>query len=289
MNHEDADPCFQHYVRQIVRYPLLTRSEETALAKKVLKGNKSAKERMINSNLRLVVRIAKSFANMGVPLMDLISEGNIGLMKAVERYDPSRGGKFSTYGVWWIRQAVQRALSDQGRTIRLPVHLVDKIGKLRRIGANLSSELGREATDMEIAEEMGLEAAKIQLLKQASSRPASLDAPIGGDDGGLLGDLIGDASAEDPYECMSEKSGRAELSEMIQLLNERERAIITARFGLEGKDSLTLKEVGERFSVSRERIRQIEREAISKMRRGYALREKLRPIVPRHSQRRNRC
>jgi hypothetical protein len=176
MNYEDSDHGFQLYLRQISQYPLLTPAQELSLAAKIKKGNKAASAEMIRANLRLVVKIARDYANLGMPLLDLISEGNIGLMKAVERFDPAKGGKLSTYGSWWIKQSIKRALANQGKTIRLPVHLVDKIAKIRRVGAGLSDELGREATDEEIAEEVGMNASKVTQLKQAAIRPASLDA-----------------------------------------------------------------------------------------------------------------
>ena len=179
MSYEDSEAGFQHYLRQIAQYPLLSPAQEITLAAKIRKGDKKAKEEMIRANLRLVVKIARDYANLGLPLMDLISEGNIGLVKAVERFDPSKGGKLSTYGAWWIKQSIKRALANQGKTIRLPVHLVDKIAKIRRVGASLSDELGREASDEEIAEEIGMNAAKVSRLKQAAIRPASLDAPVG--------------------------------------------------------------------------------------------------------------
>lgn len=273
MSYEDSDPGFQHYLRQIARYPLLTRVEEIRLAAKIKKGNKPAKTLMINSNLRLVVKIARDYANMGMPLLDLISEGNIGLMKAVERFDPSKGGKLSTYGSWWIKQSIKRALANQGKTIRLPVHLVDKIAKIRRVGVGLSDELGRDVTDEEIAEEVGMSAAKVTQLKQAAIRPASLDAPVGDDDSTEFGELIGDASAVDPSEQLSEKNLQEEVSDLVDHLDERERWIIGSRFGLDGSDPITLEEVGVKFGVTRERIRQLQNSALSKMRKALTMRE----------------
>lgn len=279
MNYEDTDAGFQHYLRQIAQYPLLTPAEEITLAARIRKGDKKATETMIRSNLRLVVKIARDYANLGLPLMDLISEGNIGLVKAVERFDPSKGGKLSTYGAWWIKQSIKRALANQGKTIRLPVHLVDKIAKIRRVGASLSDELGREATDDEIAEEIGMNSSKVSRLKQAAIRPASLDAPMGDEDSTEFGELVGDEAAVDPYENLSDKNMQTELGDLIGQLDEREKRIITARFGLDGDEPITLEEVGEKFGVTRERIRQLQNIALSKMRRALAKREKLKDRV----------
>jgi RNA polymerase primary sigma factor len=268
MNYEDSDPGFQLYLRQIGQYPLLTPSQEISLAAKIKKGNKEAKAEMIRANLRLVVKIARDYANLGLPLLDLISEGNIGLVKAVERFDPAKGGKLSTYGSWWIKQSIKRALANQGKTIRLPVHLVDKIAKIRRVGAGLSDELGREATDEEIAEEVGMDAGKVTQLKQAAIRPASLDAPVGEEDSTEFGEMVGDTAAVDPFE---------EVGDLLTQLDERERKIIDARFGLDGSDPITLEEVGDKFGVTRERIRQLQNIALSKMRRALAKRERMSP------------
>jgi RNA polymerase primary sigma factor len=275
MSYEDSDAGFQHYLRQIAQYPLLTPAQEITLAAKIKKGDKNAKEEMIRANLRLVVKIARDYANLGLPLMDLISEGNIGLVKAVERFDPSKGGKLSTYGAWWIKQSIKRALANQGKTIRLPVHLVDKIAKIRRVGTSLSDELGREATDDEIAEEIGMNASKVSRLKQAAIRPASLDAPVGDEDSTEFGELVGDEAAVDPFENLSEKNLQVELGDLLGQLDDREKKIISARFGLEGSDPITLEEVGEKFGVTRERIRQLQNIALSKMRRALAKREKM--------------
>jgi RNA polymerase primary sigma factor len=273
MNYEDSDPGFQHYLRQIAQYPLLTTERETELAAKIKKGNRAARAEMIRSNLRLVVKIARDYANLGLPLMDLISEGNIGLVKAVERFDPAKGGKLSTYGSWWIKQSIKRALANQGKTIRLPVHLVDKIAKIRRVGAGLSDELGREASDEEIAEEVGMNPAKVRQLKQAAIRPASLDAPVGDEDSTEFGEMVGDEHAVDPFENLSDKNIQVEVSELLTGLDDRERRIITARFGLDGSDPVTLEEVGDLFGVTRERIRQLQNIALSKLRKALEKRE----------------
>jgi len=283
MSYEDSDPGFQLYLRQIAQYPLLTPAEEIKLAAKIKKGNKAATAEMIRANLRLVVKIARDYANLGLPLLDLISEGNIGLMKAVERFDPAKGGKLSTYGSWWIKQSIKRALANQGKTIRLPVHLVDKIAKIRRVGAGLSDELGREATDEEIAEEVGMNAGKVTLLKQAAIRPASLDAPIGEDDATEFGEMVGDAMAVDPFENLSDKDIHMEIGDLLSKLDDRERKIINARFGLDGSDPITLEEVGDKFGVTRERIRQLQNIALGKMRRSLNKLEKMNPKALAHA------
>jgi RNA polymerase primary sigma factor len=277
MNYEDSDSGFQLYLRQIAQYPLLTPAQEITLAAKIKKGDKAATDEMIRGNLRLVVKIARDYANLGLPLLDLISEGNIGLMKAVERFDPAKGGKLSTYGSWWIKQSIKRALANQGKTIRLPVHLVDKIAKIRRVGAGLSDELGREATDEEIAEEVGMDAGKVTLLKQAAIRPASLDAPLGDEDSTEFGEMVGDVAAVDPFENLSDKNMQLEVVDLLGQLDEREHRIIAARFGLDGNDPITLEEVGVKFGVTRERIRQLQNIALSKMRKALAKRERVTP------------
>ncbi len=275
MNYENSDHGFQVYLRQIAQYPLLSPAQEVDLAAKIKKGNLAAKEEMIRANLRLVVKIARDYANLGLPLLDLISEGNIGLVKAVERFDPAKGGKLSTYGAWWIKQSIKRALANQGKTIRLPVHLVDKIAKIRRVGAGLSDELGREATDEEIAEEVGMNAAKVTQLKQAAIRPASLDAPVGEEDSTEFGELVGDTAAIDPYESLSDKNMQMEVGDVLDQLDDRERKIINSRFGLDGSEPITLEEVGDKFGVTRERIRQLQNIALGKMRKALAKREKV--------------
>ncbi len=277
MSYEDADPGFQLYLRQISQYPLLTPTQEIALAAKIKKGNKAAAAEMIRANLRLVVKIARDYANLGLPLLDLISEGNIGLVKAVERFDPSKGGKLSTYGSWWIKQSIKRALANQGKTIRLPVHLVDKIAKIRRIGVGLTYELGREATDDEIAEEVGMDASKVTQLKRAAIRPASLDAPVGEEDSTEFGELVGDEAAVDPFENLSDKNMQLEVGDLLGQLDERERKIIDARFGLDGSDPITLEQVGVKFGVTRERIRQLQNIALGKLRRALNKRERMDP------------
>ena len=199
MTSEDSDAGIKIYLREIGRIPLLTPQQEIDLAARIKKGDREARVLMIKANLRLVVKIALDYANFGLPLLDLVSEGNIGLMKAVERFDPAKGGKLSTYGAWWIKQSIKRALANQSKTIRLPVHLVDKISKMRRVSLQMSKELGREPTDDELAEEIGLSRGKVSQLKRASMRPASLDAPISDDDSTEFGEIVGDEDAQTAF------------------------------------------------------------------------------------------
>ncbi|MCW1922921.1 RNA polymerase sigma factor RpoD/SigA [Luteolibacter arcticus] len=272
----DSDSSLKVYLREISKTPLLTPEEEVKLAKRIAKGDKEARAHMIKANLRLVVKIAQDYSGYGLPISDLISEGNIGLMKAVERFDPAKGGKLSTYAAWWIKQSIKRSLANQSKTIRLPVHMVDKIAKMRRISTMLAEALGREPTDEELADEIGLPRRKLAMLKQASQRPTSLDAPINEGEATEYGEIIGDDRAEDPLESLSEKNLHGELSGLLGVLDKRERRIIDERFGLTGKTPMTLEEVGREFGVTRERIRQLQNVALTKMRK--ALRRKDKPL-----------
>jgi RNA polymerase primary sigma factor len=263
----DADTAIKLYLREIGLVKLLTPQEEIELAARIKKGDKKAREHMIKANLRLVVKIARDYEGIGLPLLDLISEGNIGLMKAVERFDPKKGGKLSTYGSWWIKQSIKRALANQSKTIRLPVHLVDKISKMRRIGMRLQEELGREPTDEELADELGMTAARVQQMRLAAIRPASLDAPIGDDDSNNFSDVVQDENATSPYENLEDKTVVGMLQDMVKHLNEREATILRYRFGLDGGTEKTLEEVGVKFGVTRERVRQIQNLALRKLRK----------------------
>ena len=273
---ESPDTNIGLYLREISQVPLLTPQEEVKLAGQIQRGNKKAREKMITANLRLVVKIAHDFGNYGLPLLDLISEGNIGLMKAVERFDPKKGGKLSTYASWWIKQSITRALANQSKTIRLPVHLVDKIGKIRRVAAQITEELGREPTNEELAEELGLPLAKVAHLKTVAVRPASLDAKISADDDTAFGDLVSDEHAENPFAVLRDKDLREEVGDLLEVLDARERKIIAFRFGLEGGRERTLEEVGRKFGVTRERIRQLQNIALLKMRKALGKREELK-------------
>lgn len=264
----------QLYLQEIGKTALLTPEEEVKLANRIQKGDKAARDHMISANLRLVVKIAMDYKDFGLPLLDLISEGNIGLIKAVERFDPSKGGKLSTYAAWWIKQSIKRALANQSKTIRLPVHLVDKIAKMRRTAMALTEELGREPTDEEIAIELQIPTNKVAHLKSVSVRPASLDAPVGDDgDSTTFGEMVGDEKTVNPLDSLKDRSEKSDLHRMIEQLDEREAEILRHRFGLDGYDELTLEEVGQRFNVTRERIRQLQNIALSKMRKAIARHE----------------
>ncbi len=278
---EDTDSGIKIYLREIGQIPLLTVADEIRLAAKIKKGDKEARSLMIRSNLRLVVKIAHDYSNLGLPLLDLISEGNIGLMKAVERFDPAKGGKLSTYAAWWIKQSIKRALANQSKTIRLPVHLVDKISKMRRVSLQMSEELGREPTDEELAEEVGLSLSKVSQLKTVAIRPASLDAPISEDDSTEFGEIVGDEEAQTPFELLSDQNLRDEVGDLLAVLEKRELEIIMQRFGLNGGKPKTLEEVGKKFGVTRERIRQLQNIALLKLRR--ALQKKEKPLNFVHS------
>ena len=263
----DGDTAYQLYLKEIGQTALLTIEEENALAARIKKGDKAARERMIKANLRLVVKIARDYEGYGVPLLDLISEGNIGLMKGVERFDPTKGAKLSTYSAWWIKQAIKRALANQGKTIRLPVHVVDKLFHIRRAEARLQEAFGREATDEEIASELDTTPDKIRELRTASQRPASLEAPLGYDSDNRVADVVADDNADDPYEELEGKANTAMLREVMKDLDPREVTILRYRFGLDGDDEKTLEEVGRKFGLTRERIRQIQEIALKKLRK----------------------
>jgi RNA polymerase primary sigma factor len=268
-----TDIGLNRYLREIGRFALLTPQEEIELAKKIKKGDTAARERMINANLRLVVTIARDYVNLGLPLLDLISEGNIGLTKAVERFEPTKGAKLSTYAMWWIKQSIKRALANQSKTIRLPVHLADKLAKMRRVSLQMSDELGREPTDDELGEELGIASDKITRLKSVGIRPASLDASIGDDDSTEFGEVIGDDEAQSPFELLREKNLRGELDGLLEVLDAREKKIISERFGLGGGNPKTLENVAKNFGITRERIRQLQNVALAKLRRALSKKE----------------
>lgn len=263
------------YLQDISKTPLLTAEEELVLSERIKKGDPEARSHMIRANLRFVVKIANDYSNYGLPIMDLISEGNIGLMKAVERFDPEKGGKLSTYAAWWIKQSIKRALANQSKTIRLPIHMVDKIAKIRRIANILTEAFGREPTDEEIAEEIGISSRSISTLKAVSHCPQSLDAPINDGETTAYGEVIADEGAENPLDILSDKNLHGELDGLLAVLDERERRIIDERFGLDGRNSMTLEEVGAEFGVTRERIRQLQNTALTKMRRALRKKERL--------------
>ena len=271
---EERSPI-RYYLDQIGKTPLLTLEQETALARRILKGDEAARQQMIQANLRLVVRIAKDYDNFGLSLMDLISEGNFGLIKAVERFDPDKGGKLSTYASWWIKQAIKRALATSGKTIRLPVHMVDRIAQMRRVTNQLTAEIGREPHNDEIAMAMEIPLAKVVHMKSVANRAASLDQPVGEEGDATLGDLVKDESERTPFETLRGKSDNDEIATMLAALEPREAEILTHRFGLNGESPLTLEEVGERFKLTRERVRQLQQSALMQLRRIMTERQKL--------------
>jgi RNA polymerase primary sigma factor len=263
----DGDTAIKLYLREIGQVRLLTPKEEVLLAGRIKKGDKRAREHMIKANLRLVVKIAHDYEGLGLPLLDLISEGNIGLMKAVERFDPAKGGKLSTYAAWWIKQSIKRALANQSKTIRLPVHLVDKIGRMRRTALKLQEVFGREPTDEELAEELGMSSAKVAMLRTAAIRPTSLEAPIGDGDSSSVSEVVEDTKTQDPYSELEKKTITSLLGSILEELDPREQAVLRCRFGLDGQQESTLEELGGKWGVTRERIRQIQNTGLAKLRR----------------------
>lgn len=255
------------YMKDAVEVPLLTIEEENALAARIHRGDMEAREHMIRANLRLVVKIARDYDGFGLPLLDLINEGNIGLMKGVERFDPAKGGKLSTYASWWIKQSIKRALANQSKTIRLPVHLVDKVTRMRRMAHQLQELLGREATDEELAEELEVPVKKVRFWQRVAQKTSSLDAPLGDEDSSRLADVVPDTDGKNPYATLEETTTHKMLRQFLGILDARELAILQERFGLEGGPEKTLDEIGRRFGVTRERIRQLQNIALAKLRR----------------------
>ena len=260
-----ADPI-RMYLKEIGKIPLLTADEEVALAKRIEAGDQSAKDELIQANLRLVVSIAGHYNNRGMQYLDLIQEGNMGLIKAADKFDYRKGFKFSTYATWWIRQSITRALADQARTIRIPVHMVETINRLIRTSRQLMQDLGREPTTAEIADAMHLTEARVQEIIKIAQDPVSLETPIGEEEDSHLGDFIPDETAPAPADAAFYALQREQLMEVLDTLTEREKKVICLRYGLDGGKSYTLEEVGEIFKVTRERIRQIEAKALRKLR-----------------------
>ncbi len=254
------------YMRDAVEVPLLTVEEEIELAARIKRGDMEAREHMIRANLRLVVKIARDYDGFGLPLLDLINEGNIGLMKGVERFDPAKGGKLSTYASWWIKQSIKRALANQSKMIRLPVHLVDKIHRMRRVSLRLQEELGREPDVEELAGEMGVTAKKVRVWQAAALKTASLDEPLSDEDSSRLGDVVPDVSAPNPYESLAHETTHHMVRNFLGILDDRELTILRRRFGLDGQKEKTLDEIGKQFGVTRERIRQLQNIALAKLR-----------------------
>lgn len=256
----------QLYLREIGQVKLLTPEEEITLAKRIRRGDKKAREQMITANLRLVVKIAREYEGLGLPLLDLINEGNIGLMKGVERFDPNKGAKLSTYASLWIKQAIRRALSNQSKTIRLPVHVFDKMTHIRRAEVKLRETLDREPTDEEVADNLGLNTRRIRQYREAARAPVSLDSPISEDNSTSISDHVADASAAAPFDEIVKHNDNELMREVLATLDARESRILSMRFGLDNGRPKTLEEVGERLGVTRERIRQIQEQALQKMR-----------------------
>jgi RNA polymerase primary sigma factor len=257
VRHHDHDPVGA-YLREIGKVPLLTAAEEISLAKRVERGDPAAKRMLIEANLRLVVSVAKRYVGRGMPFLDLIQEGNLGLMRAVEKFDWRYGHRFSTYAIWWIRQAITRGLADQGRTIRVPVHMVDAINKLVRVRRQLIRELERDPTNEEIAQRLEVSPARVELILKVAQEPVSLETPVGDEDDSSLGDFIEDDEGQRPHVAIDSKMQAEEVQGVLSRLTPRERRVLELRYGIGGSEPMTLEEVGRYFGVTRERVRQIE-------------------------------
>lgn len=254
------------YLQEIGQVPLLTAAEEVELAARIAKGDEAAREHMIRANLRLVVKIARDYENLGLPLLDLVNEGNIGLMKAVERFDPAKGGKFSTYGSYWIKQSIKRALANQSKVIRLPIHVQERIFKMRQVQHKWQENFGRMPDRAELSQELGLGERIIQRMERACLSMNSLDAPLGEDESSRLGDIVKDEKAVDAYEDLDQKTMHGLVTGLLESLNDRELTILRERFGLDGGSGKTLEEIAANFGLTRERIRQLQNIALSKLR-----------------------
>jgi RNA polymerase primary sigma factor len=263
------------YYREIAQIKLLTPEEELSLAKRVKRGDEAARERMIIANLRLVVKIARNYEGLGLPLLDLINEGNIGLIKGVERFDPNKGAKLSSYASWWIKQAITRALANQSKTIRLPVHVVGKVANIRRAEVKLREAFDREPTDQEVAEHLGYDVRRVQKYRDVAKASVSLDAPIDADGEKMVSEVVADLNAAAPFDGLVRSNDNGMVKEALATLTERERQILVMRFGLEDGTPKTLEEIAAKFDVTRERIRQIQEEALKKMRGNIGERDAL--------------
>lgn len=261
-----ADGALQLYMREVAEVNLLTIQEENALAARIHAGDAAAREHMIRANLRLVVKIAREYEGFGLPLLDLINEGNMGLMRAVERFDPAKGGKLSTYASWWIKQSIRRAIANQAKTIRLPIHAIDKLSKAQRVANDMRETLGREPEPEELAEALGVKTSRLNEIRTAALRPASLDAPMGDEDSNVLAEVVKDENARTPYEHLEEKTLLGMIGHLVEKLGPREKRIIRLRFGLDGRGEKTLEEIGLQFGLTRERIRQLQNEALERLR-----------------------
>jgi RNA polymerase primary sigma factor len=275
---ESTTDALQLFLRETGRHPLLTAAQEVELAKKIERGDAAAKQRMIQSNLRLVVSIAKNYRNQGLPFLDLIQEGTLGLVRAAEKFDYRKGFKFSTYATWWIRQAIARALADKARTIRIPVHVVEKLNKIGRAERKLVTELGREPTPEEIADVTGIEPDEVDSIKRSAQAPVSLEKPVGDEEESEFGQFIADEKAESPFDRAADLLTKEALREALENLSYRERRVLELRYGLGGEHPRTLDEVGRTFNVTRERIRQIENQSLKKL-QTLAEAQKLREVA----------
>ncbi len=264
IRHYDHDPV-RAYLRQIGTVPLLTTAQEVSLAKRVERGDPAAKQALIEANLRLVVSIAKRHLGRGMLFLDLIQEGNLGLIRAVEKFDWRRGYRFSTYATWWIRQSICRGIADQGRTVRVPVHMVETINHLARVRRQLTQELNREPTNAEIAARMEISPERVDQIVRFAQEPVSLESPVGDEDQSTLGDFVEDDELLRPGAAIDREAGRAEVAAAVAMLPERERQVLELRFGLGGGESMTLEEVGREFGITRERVRQVETRALLKL------------------------
>ena len=264
---QESDSILARYMRDAGEVALLTPQEEMQLATRVRQGDAAAREHMIRANLRFVIKIARDYENLGMPLLDLINEGNIGLIKAVEKFDPAKGSKLSTYASLWIKQQIRRALASQGKTIRLPIHVADEIYHLTQAEVRLRHQLGREASDEELASELGIKLSRLARLRRAAARPASLDVPLDNHTGSTVADVVADENACTPFELMRNQTEMRMVGQLVEQLSEREARIIRFRFGLDGGEERTLEEVGKKFKLTRERIRQLQNVALEKLRR----------------------
>ena len=279
----EGDSCVALYLRDVGRVKRLAPEEEIELATRTREGDSAAREQLIRANLPLVIKIAKNYQGIGLPLLDLISEGNIGLVRAVERFDPGRGAKLSGYGALWIRQAITKALASQSKTIRLPTYVADELRNMRRSASRLEEELGREPTDEELAAELGKTPRRVTQMRIAALRPASLDAQLEDQESGSLAETVPDEAAESPYEEMEDKGRTATLLEIIQTLDRREKAILRSRFGLDGDFPKTLEETAKELGISSERVRQLQKATLKKLRLRIKSRENGVPLKPTKS------
>jgi RNA polymerase primary sigma factor len=269
----EAGDILSLYMREVGETRLITVAEEVELARRIKQGDGEARDRMIRANLRLVVKIARDYDGYGLPLLDLINEGNLGMMRAVDKFDPAKGGKLSTYSSWWIKQSIRRALANQVKMVRLPIHVLEKIGKLKRAVTKLTDQQGDEPSDAELAAELGLSIKRTVQLLNATVRISSLDAPLGDSESSRVGDIIQDEQAESPFDHLDQKSRISLLRELIDRLPSRERQILRMRFGLNSNKECSLEDIGMRLGVTRERIRQLQNVALKKLRKMMDQRE----------------